>query len=174
MPAKKPPTDEKEFRERLASHVLYLRTGKRWTQVDLARRLGFTTKTRVARVEAGEIPTTLGFLASLADAFDMGLVEFVAAVVGDTSPAAIVAEAHAYASRTLHAKREALVEALSANLDRPSLQWLVRATVLASERMTDDQVAFLGNLLDSWRSRGWSEAVAAAQTGQAAGEDDEA
>jgi transcriptional regulator with XRE-family HTH domain len=106
--ARRRPREEDWFRDRLARKVRAERAKRRWTQTELAARLGDRVKTRVVRLEQAEAPTTLGQIETLAVAFGMSLVEFLAPVIG-------VADQDAMALR-IEAAREEAVQAVEAEV----------------------------------------------------------
>jgi transcriptional regulator with XRE-family HTH domain len=59
------------YQDAIGERVRKLRAKAEWSQLDLARRLGYKTKTQVVKIEKGEVPATLKHIEELAVAFDL-------------------------------------------------------------------------------------------------------
>ena len=69
-----------DVREAIAKRVRNLREARGWSQLDLARKLDYRTKTQVVKLEKGEVPLTLELVTRLATALEVpgGPVAFLA------------------------------------------------------------------------------------------------
>lgn len=69
-----------DFKAAVGKRVRNLREARAWSQIELARRLGYRTKTQIVKIESGDVPATLDLVDRLARVFELpgGAVEFLA------------------------------------------------------------------------------------------------
>ena len=73
-------THGRNYKAAVAKRVRNLREARDWSQLDVARKLGYQTKTQVNKIEKADAPITLELVDRLARVFELpgGAVEFLA------------------------------------------------------------------------------------------------
>ena len=143
---------EEEFKRQVGQRVKELREDKdrRWTQPELARRLGDRHKMRVYRIEQGEVPTRLGLIEELAAAFEMKPIEFLAPILGADDAEALQEEAVRRLHQDMAAAFTTMRDRFRESLGRPALVAFLETAARAGTLMRDEELEVHAKMLSGW------------------------